>query len=89
MRGRHGSDASADASSIPLPSGSPTSTSAACGRRRLAASVAVATVAASPTTESPRSSSMRTASPRKEASSSITSTEVATRVWSQVGGGEG
>ena len=53
MRGPHGNAASSAASVKPLPSGSVTSTSAACGRSFLAATVAASTVAASPTTESP------------------------------------
>ena len=58
MRGRHGSAARAPASVTPSPSGKPTSTSADCGLRLLAALVAASTVSASPTTESPIPASM-------------------------------
>src|SRR5215203_2835662 len=59
----------------PSPSGSPMSTSAVSGRSLGAAANASSTLPASPTTACPRLDRIRPARPRKQASSSTTSTE--------------
>ena len=74
-RGRHGSSTRSWASSMPLRSGRPTSTSAAAGRASCTAARPCAASAAVPRTSTPMADMIRTASARKAGSSSTITTE--------------